>query len=83
MDLRVLEGVGEWHARNTCALFPNLTSVVWFIKMHRNELVERGVLLRGRGRAGSLVDGERFGHVALEIVRRERGGLEESEASAA
>jgi hypothetical protein len=75
MEVQALASVAEWHSRNTGAVFPTRSSVDWFVKRHRRELIAAGVLISGRGRAGSLVHGERFGPVAVAVVRRERAGL--------
>ncbi len=72
MDVQALASIADWHSRNAGGLFPTRSSVDWFIKQHRRELIEQGVLIPGRGRAGSLVDNEQFGRVALEIIRCER-----------
>ena len=79
MNVQTLSSVAEWHLAHGGALFRTRASVDWLIKKHRHELIAAGVLLPGKGRAGSLVDGERFGAVALEIVRRERGGRQGAE----
>jgi hypothetical protein len=83
MGVLAFVSAADWHASNVGAVFPTRSSVDWFVKQHRRELVEQGVLIPGRGRAGSVVHAELFGPVALAIVRRERGGLENREASAA
>lgn len=51
------------------ALLPTASAVEWFMRRHRQRLITEGVLLPRRGPGGSLIDLERFGDVALRIVR--------------
>lgn len=63
--------VPQWRKRHGGPFFPSDTSVIWFIKMHRKELVASGVLITRGGRSPSLVHFERFSKVAMKILRRE------------
>jgi hypothetical protein len=53
-------------------LFPSFSSLEWFVRQHRAELIQRNVYVPRAGRAGSLV-APAFGAVALEIFRRAAG----------
>jgi hypothetical protein len=62
--------VGDWLDRNAGAFFETRSSLDWFIKRHRRELVESGALIPREGRSGSLVDTEEFPKAVVRILRR-------------
>jgi hypothetical protein len=53
-------------------VFPSLPSVRWFVRQHRLELLEAGVIVELAGR--TLVNVETFSAKALEIGRRAAAG---------
>ena len=59
-----------WLEREPNAFFPTKSSLDWFIKSHRAELVEKGALIPGQGRAGSLVHPGRLSAAVIEIRTR-------------
>ena len=61
-DLRPLSEWHEEHIRRGGVLFPTYASLQWFIRQHRSELVDAGVLLTGTGGRVNLVTPE-FGKV--------------------
>lgn len=61
-DLRPLYEWHEEHLRRGGVLFPSLASLRWFIRQHREELIDAGVLLTGVGGRVSLVT-PKFGEV--------------------
>ena len=62
--------VADWQQREAGAFFETRASVDWFIKRHRQELVEIGALIPRAGRAGSLINRELFPKAVLAILRR-------------
>jgi hypothetical protein len=62
--------VGDWLDRYAGPFFPTRSSVDWFIKRNRRELVERGALIPREGRSGSLVSIERMPQALIEILKR-------------
>ena len=63
----------DWRAlkKTRPPFFPTRSSLESFIKLHRRELIERGALLPGRGRMGSLVEVEKFSLAVVEIYSRQ------------
>jgi len=59
-----------WVADRGGELFSTFSSAEWFIRLHRQRLVESGQLIIRRGSGGSLV-GPRFDAVVLQILREE------------
>jgi hypothetical protein len=70
-DLSRYSPVGDWQDRFGGAFFPTRSSVDWFIKTHREELIKRGALVARRGRNGSLLSHDLFPRAVLEIHRRD------------
>ena len=62
--------LADWLPADGNAFFPTRSSLDWFIKMNRDELVRRGALLPREGRSGSLVERQRFARVVLDIFKR-------------
>ena len=54
-------------------LFPSPSSVRWFVRTHRKELVDANALLRINGR--HVVDPDAFDRVTLEAGRVDAGAL--------
>ena len=54
-ELKPLYEWYEYHERNGGVLFPSYSSLTWFVRQHGDQLVDQGVLLRGRGGRRSLV----------------------------
>ena len=46
-------------------VFPSATSLQWFMRVHRRELVQRGAVVKIAGR--TLIDGERMDAAALAV----------------
>ena len=64
------QSMNRWLKEHSGDVFPNTTSAEWFIRNHRQELVQSGELIARRGSAGNLV-GPGFERVVLDILRRE------------
>lgn len=60
----------NWVAEFGGDLFPTHSSFEWFVRQHRQELIESGELIIRRGRAGALV-GPNFGQIAVAILQRQ------------
>lgn len=60
----------EWIVDSGGPAFKTFSAAEWFIRRHRQELVESGQFIIRKGSAGSLV-GPGFGALVLEILRRE------------
>ena len=60
----------EWADRYAGSVFPTRSSLDWFIKHNRRELIEAGALIPRHGRSGSLVSSEAFPRAVIEILRR-------------
>lgn len=60
----------DWVAQQGGAVFPTVGSFEWFIRRHRDELIQSGELIVRRGPGGTLV-GPGFGRLAVAIMRRE------------
>ncbi|WP_078119610.1 hypothetical protein [Thiosocius teredinicola] len=60
----------EWVIEDGGELFGTVGSFDWFVRQHRQELVDSGELIIRRGPGGSLV-GPGFGDVAIGILQRE------------
>jgi len=60
----------DWVAEHGGAMFPTVGALEWFVRNHRQELIESGELIVRRGPGGTLV-GPGFGRLAVEIVQRE------------
>lgn len=62
----------RWVEENGGDLFRTHSSLEWFIRNHRQELIESGELIPRRGPGGHLI-GLDFGRVALAIMQRQAG----------
>jgi len=49
-------------------LFPSVPSLDWFIRLHREELIAAGALLRLRSRL--MIDVARFNEVVVQVSRK-------------
>ncbi len=64
--------VPDWFAGgNGARVFPTRSSVDWFVKQHRGELIECGALITRRGRAASLVSTKELPKAIVRILRRQ------------
>lgn len=63
--------VSVWLAGSGGGLFPTRSSFEWFKREHRDELIESGQLILGRGRRPDIV-GPDIERLAVEILRREQ-----------
>ena len=70
-ELQSYVSVGEFLDRHAGAFFQTRSSLDWFIKRHREELVEIGALIPRAGRSGSLVSTEQFPKAVITILKRE------------
>jgi len=59
-----------WVADDASPVFRTFSSFEWFVRCHRDRLVESGQLIPRSGPGGSLV-GPRIDYVVLEIMREE------------
>ena len=69
-ELAGYTSVADWLDHNVGPFFSTRSSLDWFIKQHRRELVERGALIPREGRSGSLLSIEKFPQAVVEILRR-------------
>ena len=69
-DLADYTTVGDWLDRHAGPFFETRSSLDWFLKRNRRELVEIGALITREGRSGSLVSIERFPKAVVDILRR-------------
>ena len=69
-DLAGYTSVGDWLDRFAGPFFETRSSLDWFIKRHRRELVEAGALIPREGRSGSLVSIELFPKSVVAILKR-------------
>ncbi|HPE80182.1 MAG TPA: hypothetical protein PKZ35_09245 [Gammaproteobacteria bacterium] len=60
----------DWVAEHGGDLFPTIGAFEWFVRQHRQELINSGELIVRRGPGGTLV-GPNFGRLAITIVQRE------------
>ena len=59
-----------WAAGDGAVFFQSPSAWEWFLRSHRDALVERGELIPGSGRRRSIV-GPGIGDAVVEILRRE------------
>jgi hypothetical protein len=71
VDLQQYLQVGDWLDHHPNPFFQTRSSLDWFVRHHREELVERGALIPRAGRNGSLIHQERFPEAVVDIHRRE------------
>jgi hypothetical protein len=69
-DLSGYTSVGDWQDRYAGPFFETRSSLDWFIKRNRRELVETGALIPREGRSGSLVSIEKFPKAVITILKR-------------
>lgn len=69
-ELAAYTSVGDWLDRHAGPFFETRSSLDWFIKRHRRELIEVGALIPREGRSGSLVSIEEFPRAVIKILRR-------------
>ena len=69
-DLTGWSSVADWLDRHAGPFFETRSSLDWFIKRNRRELVEIGALIPREGRSGSLISTERFPKAVVAILRR-------------
>lgn len=69
-ELAGYANIGDWLDREAGPFFETRSSLDWFIKRNRRELVESGALIPRAGRSGSLVSVEKFPKAVLSILRR-------------
>ena len=69
-DLGAYTGVGDWLDRYAGPFLETRSSLDWFIKRNRRELVEYGALIPREGRSGSLLSIERFPKAVIKILKR-------------
>jgi hypothetical protein len=62
--------VGGWLNSHAGAFFETRSSIDWFIKRNRRELIEAGALIPREGRSGSLLSIEKFPRTVIKILRR-------------
>jgi hypothetical protein len=65
-----LRDIEEWRTERAAGVFRSRSSLNWFCKNHRTELLDSGQLILGRGSARSLI-GPGFEDLVMEIKRRE------------
>jgi hypothetical protein len=69
-DLAGYTTLGDWLDRHAGPFFATRSSLDWFIKRHRRELVEMGALIPREGRSGSLLSIAKFPKAVVDILRR-------------
>jgi hypothetical protein len=73
-DLQQYVGVGDWLDRHVNPFFETRSALDWFIKRHREELIERDALIPRAGRSGSLLHTEKFPKAVVSILKRQAQG---------
>lgn len=64
----------SWVDEHGGSVFPSFESFAWFVRKHREELIQSGQYLPRKGSAGALV-GPRIEEIVINILTREsRGG---------
>jgi hypothetical protein len=71
LDLQQYLPTGDWLDHHANPFFLTRSALDWFIRHHREELVECGALITRAGRNGSLLHRERFPQAVVDIHRRE------------
>lgn len=75
--------VADWLDRDAGPFFETRTSLDWFIKRNRRELIESGALIPREGRSGSLLSKDRFPQAVIAILRRRAlGRMQQPESTA-
>lgn len=69
-ELAGYTSVGDWLDRHAGPFFETRSSLDWFIKRNRRELIEVGALIPREGRSGSLVSIEVFPRAVIKILKR-------------
>jgi hypothetical protein len=69
-ELAGYTSVADWLDRHAGPFFETRSSIDWFIRAHRRELIEDGALIPREGRSGSLISIERFPRAVIAILRR-------------
>lgn len=59
-----------WVSEHGGYVFPSYDSFAWFIRKHREELIQSGQYLPRKGSAGALI-GPHFAELAFQIISRE------------
>jgi hypothetical protein len=70
-SLTAYTSVGDWLDHHASPFFQTRSALDWFIRHHREELVERDALIPRAGRNGSLISTEIFPKAVLDILKRE------------
>lgn len=61
----------DWVNKFGGEVFPTMGAFEWFKRQHKQEMLEKGVLLKRGGRMGDLIHRD-FGKYALEVMTREQ-----------
>jgi hypothetical protein len=69
-ELAGYASAGDWLDRHAGPFFETRSSLDWFIKRNRRELVESGALIPREGRSGSLLSLNEFPKAVIRILRR-------------
>jgi hypothetical protein len=67
-DLKTIASYQENHVSEDGVLFPTLSSLQWFIRCYRNELIESQAIITGRGSRPTLLL-PTFESVVLKLLR--------------
>jgi hypothetical protein len=59
----------EWLTRTGNPVFPTRASLEWFLREHRQELIDSGEFLPGAGNRSHLL-GPKFGALVVDVLRR-------------
>lgn len=73
--LKALTRIKDWRCDEAAHVFPTDSSLEWFARQHRNELIRAGALFPRLGRSGSFVHPERMAAEVIHIIteRAQRG----------
>lgn len=70
-DLTGYSGLGDWlDSGRGGPFFETRSSLQWFVKRNRRELIECGALIPREGRSGSLIDNNKFPKAVVTILKR-------------
>lgn len=70
-DLSGFASVDEWLAKHAGPIFKSRSSLDWFIRVNRAELVTAGAFIPRAGRAGSLIAVQKFSAAVIQILQRQ------------
>ncbi|MFZ3320760.1 MAG: hypothetical protein WA190_00200 [Usitatibacter sp.] len=62
--------LADWRRLHGSVYFPNDSSLTWFLKWHRQELVDTGAIITRGGRSPSLAHRVKMQKIVIRILQR-------------